>query len=110
MPTVNSKMKKFLFSVIFINFYLASIHKPLIIKDTFDDFFTPKKNIIEFNASSDDISKDFISTAFSIANDLHISSYNEIIKTSFHMSQNVFNHQNIKMKMYKELTKENSIQ
>jgi len=136
---VNSKMNDLLTSGYFVDYYPVSDHKPLILKGKSipsDDFLVPKKvlrwdrvkclneresilnnnrfqildNLLnDPNSSSDILSKEFVSTAFAIANDLNITSYDEIIKASFHMSQGIFNLQKIKMKLYRELTKKNSL-
>ena len=137
---VNSRMKELLTSGSFIDYYPVSDHKPLILKGKSipsNGFLNPKKiskwnrlkcisdsNSIfsnnrfqllddkfnDPNSSTDDLCKDFISTATDIANDLNIISDNDIIKASFHMSQGIFNLQKIKMKKYRELKKQNSLQ
>jgi len=106
---VNSKMKELLFSGSFIDFYPISDHKSLLIKGISipsDGFIIPKRffrwdrlkclevkesicndnrfraletKIQDPNISTNTLSKDFISTAFSIAKDLQITSFNDII-------------------------------
>jgi len=137
---VNKEMKKLLSSGFLADFYPISDHKPLLIKGkpfTEDDFTIPRKflrwnrvkcideknsicndnrfqilatKIQDPNNSIDDLSKEFVDTAYLIAENHQITSYKEIIKASFHMSQSIFNLQRVKMKLYKTFRKKNSLQ
>jgi len=62
-----------------------------------------ENNFLNSDSSTDDLSINFASTAFSIANDLEITSSDKVDKSFFHMNQKIFTlHQN-KCKLYKEI-------
>jgi len=57
------------------------------------------------DASTEGLSKSFISTAFTVADELNITSTEEIRQSFFHMSQSIFNLHKTKVKLYKGIKK-----
>jgi len=60
------------------------------------------------DTSTEDLSKSFVSTAFTVADELNITSTEEIRQSFFHMSQSILNLHKTKVKLYKEIKKCNS--
>jgi len=60
------------------------------------------------DSSTEKLSKSFISTAFTIADELSITSTEEIRQSFFHISQSIFNLHKIKVKLYKVIKMCNS--
>ncbi len=60
-------------------------------------------SLLDPNVSIDEAIEKFISTSNSIANDLNLKSDIDVKKSSFHMSQKIFNLQKTKMELYHEL-------
>ena len=83
------------------NRILCTEKKELIANNNY--FRLLESEILNDNSSSDDISKSFISTARTIANELDLTSTDEIRRSLFHISQKIFNLQKIKVQLYKEI-------
>ena len=74
-----------------------------------NNYFRLLESEIENSESStEDLSKSFITTAFTIADELSITTTEEIRQSFFHISQSIFNLHKTKVKLYKEIKKCNS--
>jgi len=74
-----------------------------------NNYFRLLENEIEnSNSSTEKLSKSFISTAFTIADELSITSTEKIRQSFFHISQSIFNLHKTKVKLYKVIKRCNS--
>ena len=83
------------------NRVLCTEKKELIADNNY--FRLLESEILNNNSSSDELSKSFISTAHTIANELDITSTEEIRRSFFHISQKIFNLHRIKVRLYKDI-------
>jgi len=69
-----------------------------------NNYFRLLESEIQCNIlSSDDLSKSFISTAYTIADELELTSPEEIRSSFFHISQSIFNLHKTKVQLYKDI-------
>ena len=80
--------------------------KALIVNNNY--FHLLESEFRDTDASIDDLTKSFISTALTIADELNITSTKEVQKSFFHMSQSIFLLQKKKVKLYKKIKKNSS--
>ena len=68
-----------------------------------------EESMSDTNISINEASKNFISTSLSVAKNLNLVSDTEVKKSFFHMSNQIFILQKVKMKLYHEIKKNGSI-